>query len=136
MNIGDIVWPAEKKSAVAMYLNFVLNVLKELEIKFPDNFGDPIKITRMYLDGTISEKEYCAARIEWWTYIDESGQLREFRNKEALIARMAICLLGVTEKDVPELGEHLSWFIEVLSFYGVDGDIPRNMMRKYFEFES
>lgn len=61
--------------------------------------------------------------------------MREFKDREVLIARLAICLLSNDEDDISVLGDNLSWFFEVLGFLRVDMKKPVEMMIEYFEFK-
>ncbi|MBD1581432.1 hypothetical protein [Pseudoalteromonas sp. S16_S37] len=135
MNIGAIDWPSNSKAAIELYLNFLIKVIKANNIRFPNKFQDPIDITNGYLEGNIPVDIYRESANEWWNYIDSSGQIQEFSNSDALVARVAICLLSVTDEDVPELGEHLSWFFEVLENLGIDLDSPIEQMCEYFPFK-
>ena len=135
MNINSIVWPSSKKLAVSHYLNFLIKVLDLEGIKFPDKFEDPIGVTKGYLSGKVSTDELREEANKWWSYIDSTNKIRDFSSQNALIARMAICLLSVTEEDYEELGEHLSWFFEVLGNYGIGLSKPLELMSEHFEFK-
>ncbi|AUI87726.1 hypothetical protein BS333_15080 [Vibrio azureus] len=132
MTIGTIDWPEEPKMAIELYLNFVIRIIKENNLIFPTQFKDPIVITQRYLEESISVEEYKEAVVEWWDYIDTNGFIREFSDRNALVARVAICLLSVTAEDVPELGQHLSWFFELLDKLGINTDCPTNQMYEHF----
>lgn len=136
MNIGAIDWPSDSKAAIELYLNFLIKVIKANDIQFPNTFQDPIGITSGYLEGRISEEEYRKSANEWWTFIDSNGQIREFSNRDALVARVAICLLSVTSEDAQELSEHLSWFFELLESLGIDLDLPIEMMCEHFSLKT
>ena len=135
MSIGAIDWPSNSKKAIELYLNFLMNVIRDNNIQFPEKFQDPIEISTKYINGKLSVQEYRDSANKWWEYIDLSGQIRELSNKDALIARVAICLLSVTDEDVDELGEHLSWFFEVLENLGISLDEPIEQMYQHFTFK-
>jgi hypothetical protein len=139
VNIASIIWPDDRNAAVKLYLGFLVKVIVSLNITFdvpnaPTN--DPLSLVKGYLKGLVSEEERNAASLAWWSYLDSNGAIRDLQDKNALIARLAICLLSAKEEDTPELGEHLSWFLEVLGFLGMDTCIPINMMASYFDFSS
>lgn len=131
--IGSIQWPKDTSSAIHLYLNFLLLVLETLKIDFSGYNTDPVQITKLFLDDLTSEDERRHALEAWWDYIDSQGAIREFQDKNILMGRLAICLLSVTEKDVNQLGEHLSWFLEVLGFLGADTKKAIQMMIVYFK---
>ena len=135
MNINSIVWPPQKRLAVSHYSIFLIKILDLEGIEFPDKFRDPVEVTKGYLSGNISTDELREEANKWWSYLDSNNKTRDFSSQDALVARFAICLLSVTEEDVEELGEHLSWFFEVLENYGIDLGKPIKLMTEYFEFK-
>lgn len=136
INIASIVWPDDRMAAVKLYLGFLINVLDSLHITFNSSNKDPLILTKKYLEGQVSEDERNAESLIWWSHIDDSGAIRDFQSKDALMARLALCLLAVKEKDAQQLGENLSWFIEVLGFMGMDVNKAIDLMGSYFDFSS
>lgn len=136
MSIGDIIWPSEGRSAINHYLNFLIKVIEALGIKFSSVGPDPLEITKSYISGNFSEDEYRASANLWWGYLDGKDAIRDFDDEDALTARIAICLLSVAMDEVEELGEHLSWFFEVIEQMGIDLDKPIGMMAEHFTFAS
>jgi hypothetical protein len=135
MNIGSIVWPNDRRSAINLYLRFLIKVIEALGLRFSLSGPDPIKIARDYIAGMLSEEDYRATANIWWGYLDGNNATRDLQTQDALMARVAICLLSVTEEEAEDLGEHLSWFFEILEKLGIDLDKPISMMAKHFEFE-
>jgi hypothetical protein len=135
MSIGNIVWPKDASKAVAKYLKFCLLVLEKFNIEFPRNELDPILITQAYIDGAHNDIERRAVANAWWSIIDESGAIRDLKSRDALIARFAIALLTPTEADANELGDHLSWFLELVYFFGEDAKLASKYMKAFFELE-
>ncbi|MGJ0626419.1 hypothetical protein [Xenorhabdus bovienii] len=136
VSIGLIKWPEDSKSCVQLYLNFLLKVTDMLNITFEGCENDPIQITREYLKDSKTEDEREAALSFWWNYVDSNDGIRNFKDKPLVMARLAICFLSIKEKDIPEIGEHLSWFIEVLGFLGLNLSKVIVFMGEYFEFNS
>ena len=134
MNIGSIAWPVDRRASINLYLGFLIKVIETLDVKVPSVGPEPLSAAKMYMIGQLPENEYRAFASIWWRYIDGEGEIRNFKNEDFLKARIAICLLSVTLDDVEILGEHLSWFFEVLELLGINLDIPINMMIDYFEF--
>ncbi|MGJ0580183.1 hypothetical protein ACR71G_19500 [Xenorhabdus bovienii] len=134
VSVGLIKWPENSKSCVQLYLNFLLKVACMLNITFEDCENDPIQITHEYLNGIKTEDERDAALSFWWNYIDSNDGIRNFKDKPFLMARLAICILSIKEKDILEIGEHLSWFIEVLGFLGFNLTELVVFMGNYFYF--
>ena len=116
MNIGSIQWPADPAEAGRWYLAFAIDRVTAAGIQFPPPSPDPLVLARAYLAGEVSEQEYWAARDRWWDYIESRDALFEFRDRDVLIARLAICLLGGVPRPEDELAELVSWLIEVLGF--------------------
>lgn len=136
INIGSILWPSDAKSAINLYLGFLIKVIEVLGLSFSSSGPDPIETAKNFIDGLISEEDYRASANIWWEYLDSNNATRDLQNNDALMARVAICLLSVTKDDVEELGEHLSWFFEVLEQMGIDLDKPISMMEEYFKFKN
>ncbi|MEQ1977600.1 hypothetical protein [Xenorhabdus sp. SGI240] len=134
ISIGLIKWPEDSKSCVQLYLNFLLKVTDMLNINFEGCENDPIQITRGYLKDSKTEDEREAALSFWWNYVDSNDGIRNFKDKPLVMARLAICFLSIKEKDIPEIGEHLSWFLEVLGFLGLNLSKIVDFMGEYFEF--
>ena len=132
MNMGSIVWPKDARAACVHYLDFVLQVVDKLDIEFPDTRPDPRAVVRLYIYGKTSDAAYMAERDAWWVSLDATGQITQFKDPSVLLMRLAICLLSATTDEAPQLGEHLSWFFEVLHFMGTDLREPHAMMERYF----
>ena len=135
MNIGSIKWPSERRSAINLYLGFLIEVVETLGLKFSSSGPAPLATAKDYISGALSEKEYRVAANLWWGYLDGKDAVRDFQSEDALTARIAICLLSVTLDEKEELGEHLSWFFEMLEQLGFTLDKPIEMMGDYFVFE-
>lgn len=133
-SIGLIKWPTENKEAINIYINFQISVLEGLDIKFSNYNNDPIKIAKEYVKAKITEEEYNDHVEYWWGIIDSNNGIRDFQNKDMLIARLAICLLSVKKSEVDRLGDHLSWFFEVLQFLGFRLDFPLELMENHFKW--
>src|SRR5262245_54128173 len=132
MNIGSIIWPSEATAACQQYLKFVIRVVEGYGIVFPGPRASPLQAAQAYIAGTVSEDEYRAEAIAWWDELDSQGGIREFRERASLLIRLALCLLSATPDEAPRLGEHLSWFFQVLGFMGLDVREPIKMMRAHF----
>ena len=133
MNIGEIVWPTPASAACKHYLRFMLLVVDELGITFAnDPPPDPLPVARAYLAGEIAEQDYERAREAWWSNVDAAGGVTEIRNPAAVKARLAISLLGALEANIEDIGDRLSWFLEVLQIMGYDGHRLTARMNAYF----
>ncbi len=131
MPIGAIRWPEAPEDAMRALLRFQLLALRELKVELPQNPNDPVLLATSWLEGSVGEAELDAARNQWWSVIDDTGAIQDFRSPRALQARLAICLL-VHIRDAPEVGECLSWFLEVLGFYGTDSKKATALMNETF----
>jgi len=81
----------------------------------------------------MSDDDVRTALDYWWSQVDEHG-VRNFEKREALIARLAIYLLSSSQQESRDLGDQLSWFMEVLGFLGMDVGKSIDIMEKYFDF--
>ena len=133
MSIGKINWPKDKKEAVNLYLRFLIKIAKAEGITFEEN--NPIVDAANYIDGNMSASDYLSKRDYWWAVIDSNDWGREFSNPDALKARYALSLLSVTEDQYGDLGEHLSWFIELVEYTSIDVDKVIDELFHYFNIE-
>lgn len=134
VNINSIIWPADNTSALRHHVDFLVKTLTVLDIKFTDWKNDPLELAKGYLEGRVTSKQCRAEAITWWDFIDSRGAIREFKNTKILMARLALCLLSIDEEKSSDLGEYLSWFIEVLGFMGANTRMAINIMAEHFEF--
>jgi hypothetical protein len=132
MNIDSISWPDDADVACKFYLGFLIDVVGGMEFRFPDFAPDPLETAKAYVEGKVSQEEYRSQAALWWEHLDSTGAIREMRDPSALAARLAICLLSATADQAAQLGEHLSWFLEVLGFLGIDLAEPIRKMEGYF----
>lgn len=135
ISIGLIKWPESKVASVRLYLTFLVEVTKSLNLTFDGCNHDPVGITQDYLDGLITDTDRKLALSYWWGCFDDKN-IRSFKDKPLLMSRLAICFLSINEENVDEIGEHLSWFIEVLGFLNCNLSEVICFMGEYFEFKS
>lgn len=137
MNILNIDWPENEKDAVILYLDFLIGAVQENNINFPEHVVDfnSVEIAKKYINNEISANEYRSCADYWWKYLDDSGKTRDFSDHDALVVRVAICLLSATENDAGELGEHLAWFFELMDHLDVDINNLLEKMKKHFSFK-
>ncbi|WP_409278178.1 hypothetical protein [Pseudomonas defluvii] len=134
ISIDSIVWPCSGCEAVKLYLGFLIEVIETFDVRFPSGDFDPVAISKKYVGGEVlsqAREEY--AKV-WWGRLENEGALQDFESRDALIARLALCLLVVDENNVSRLGESLSWFLEVIGFLGLDVDRSIKIMERYFSF--
>lgn len=135
MYISTINWPQDETDKIKIYLVFLVDVMKALEISFPSDLGDPLQCATEYLDGKITRADYEKCAGLCWKYIDNCNGVRDFSDKNILKARLGILLTSAT-KNTNAMGENLAWFFEVLEFLGASLDVPVNMMKQHFDFNS
>lgn len=133
-SINSIVRPTDDIDAFKHQLGFFVSVLEALGISFPDGENNPLQLIKDYIEDSIPVEKLTANAPAWWSIIDTPAAVRDFRERNVLMARLAICLLYYDETNSSELGDNLSWFFEVLEFLEVDTKIPNDMMIKYFEY--
>lgn len=132
-SIGSIAWPPNPRDSAQLFLRYMLRVLEELSISFSPPSNDPMSIVTGVLAERLSEGDRLRALAYWWNVVDARG-IRNFEDKNALLARLAVCLLSSDEAEVSNFGEQLSWFLEVLGFFGADVDRAISIMEKHFDF--
>lgn len=131
--IGRIVWPASPEAACRHYVTFAVKVIEPLGIEFPESLPNPLAAASDYIAGTLAESAYRQEMVSWWGYIDSVGGVREFQRREALIARLALCLFAFPDS-ADQLGEYVSWLFVVLSKLDVDVGPAETLRLRYFEY--
>ena len=131
--IGSIIWPCDARECMHLLRSYMFSAVEGFGIVFGPPAPDPMAIVRGLLAGTVDDKERESALDAWWAVTDRLG-IRDFQSKDALTARLAISLLSTNEQDVSNLGEHLSWFGEVLSMLGANSGRASEMMHAHFDF--
>lgn len=135
MNIGQIRWPNDLKMASLLYLRFILQLIQQLNIQFLDSKPDPVSIAKSYINSDVDESEYLSAADMWWDHLENSGSADHARDEDAIKARLAIFLLSAKFDNAEDIGEHLSWFFELLEELGINLTEAINMMREFFDFD-
>ena len=133
-SISSIVRPAGDVNAFKHQLGFFVSVLDALGISFPNDENDPARLIKDYIDERISVETLTAKSSVWKSTFDDPSAIREFRERNILLARLATCILYRDETNGAELGDNLSWFLEVLDALEVDMKVPNAMMIEYFEY--
>lgn len=133
MAIGHIVWPASPDAACRHYLGFAVQVIEPLRIQFPGSLPSPIASARRFVAGALAEGDFRQEMIAWWGYIDTVGGVREFARREALVARLALCLYAFPES-AAQLGEYVSWLLVVLHELGIDTTPAETLRESYFDY--
>jgi len=108
-------------------------VVADIGVSFGSAAYDPMSIVKGLLAGSLFEADRRSALTHWWNAVDGQG-IRNLEHKDALTARLAVCLLTPNEGNASDLGEQLSWFLEVLGFLGVDVDKAIEVMERHFPF--
>lgn len=132
MPIGYIVWPQDGRDARLLYLRFILPIAERLALPFSPRLPDPLASARGFIAGTVSAEDLEAEKLRWWDVVDDGG--RGDRSREALAARVAICLLSAGPNDPAHLGDELSWFFELMHMLQVDTQSTIDRMYAYFTF--
>jgi hypothetical protein len=132
MNLGEIEWAKDPIEATKQYLSLVVEVIEWTGLEFEGAEPQPLAIAKAYVAGAMEPIEYAAFAGPWWDYLERTDQLREFGNREAVKARLALCLLTVRPEESVRLEDHLSWFFQFLQKLGFSLDVPRAMMEQRF----
>lgn len=133
MYIGLIDWPLENKEKRRLFLDYQIKVFDKLNIRFDGYEKNPIEVAKFYIDDKISNSEYNENVDYWWGIIDGANAIRNFSDKDILKARLALCVL-IKDDFLSQIGENLSWFLELINFLGHDLDTPIEIMRNHFRF--
>jgi hypothetical protein len=113
----------------------MVRVLETLGFSFGSPPNDPMVIVKGLLAHTVSDEDRRIALDYWWDIVYERG-IRDLQSRDALMARLAVSLLSPAEVNAsPELGEHLSWFLEVLGFLKLDMRKAISIMEEHFKFQ-
>ena len=133
-SIGQIVWPSERRKAIELYLGFLLDVVKPLELDFQEG-PDPVKRVEQFLGGSIEMLADQRDLERWWGGLMERGNLRSPQNREEVVARIAITILSAESMVTEHYEESLSFFFELLYALGREAqDSALKRMDEYFEF--
>ena len=129
MYICNIIWPKSDEEITKLLLSYMVKVVKPLDIAFPSEIKNPLEIAQLFLSGELSVKDYRSALELCWKYIGERDAIRNFEDKNILLARLGICLLS-TNNNLQEAGDKLAWFFEVLDYLKVDTDVIVDWIRE------
>jgi hypothetical protein len=132
-SIGSIVWPESVDESVRSLLLYMTRVVEKLGVSFDSPNYDPLATVKELLAGRLSEDDRRVALAHWWKVVDERG-IRNFESREALLGRLAVCLLSPSKEEKWSLSDQLSWFLEVLGFLGADVDGAIVAMEEHFDF--
>ena len=132
-SIAAISWPTNASEAVRLFLSYMIKVIEQLGISFGLSTHDPMVAVKELLAGKLSEDDRDSNLTYWWSVVDDRG-VRNFESKDVLIARLAVCLLSPNQEKTLDLGEQLSWFLEVLGMLGADVEIAIDIMEQHFMF--
>lgn len=132
-SISSIAWPKSASEAVHLFRRYMATVL-EGEVTFKSGDDELLRIAKRVVLNEVADDERRAELSEFWGVIDSFG-IRDLSDRSVLRARLGICLLYPTESNVSELGEQLSWFIEVLGFLGCSAERAVVIMNSHFSFE-
>ena len=133
-SINSIVWPEDPNQAIKEYIKFMLIACAHFKVGFTNTHENPLRLAKSFLLGEISLDVLNDASVFWWDIIDNKG-IRNFDDKDILNARIAVCILSLKERSYFELGQHLSWFIEVMGFSGYDETDLIKLYCNFFTFK-
>lgn len=134
-SISSILWPSDRREAVRLCLEYMVSVLNRLEIFFQKSDHNPLVYAERLIAVGKRDGEWDAELAYWWRVADGFG-VRNFQDKDAIMARIAISVLSVKEDDSLSLGDQLSWFIELIGFLDKDVNIAVEIMQSHFKFSS
>lgn len=133
MYICNIIWPKTNDEITKLILSFMIQVVENLNIRFPKELDNTLVVAKSFLKGDIQLSEYEKARDCCWKYVDDRNAVREFGKTDILLARLGISLLSANN-DPGEAGEKLAWFFEVLDYLKIDTDDAEKLMAEHFSF--
>ncbi len=114
MNTGEIDWPPDPDEAIRLLTEVQLRALALYEPLLP-MASDARDAAAQYLAGTLTRVEMLDRLDTVWEYLDTNDLLRASGDPRCRAARLAICMLDVRSAPPDDLGEGLSWFLEVLA---------------------
>ena len=133
MYIGLIDWPLVNKDKRKLFLDYQIKIFDKLNINFNGYEKNPIEVAKLYIEDKVSNEAYNKNVDYWWEIIDKANAIRNFSDKDILMARVALCIL-IKDDFLLQIGENLSWFLELINFLGYDLDLPIEIMRNHFPF--
>jgi len=102
------------------FLKFASDVINQWPVIFPKKIGNPHEFLQKFLNGEISYNLCIEYRERIWVYIDNSGFDRDFQDRDAIAARIGLCL--IPNKVNFEFIEIVNWFIDFCGKLGMPRD--------------
>jgi hypothetical protein len=81
---------------------------------------DPREIVKKYIAFSATAKELNTCENIYKSLLVAEGFARDFRNHRAIEIRLATIVVSIDDDNPHNLGEQLSWFIELLGYRGED----------------
>lgn len=131
-SISEISWPTRPEDAIRLLRRYMLEVLAG-EAAFRESDVGLLDLLRALISGEVSEDERHRKLADYWSAVDAVG-IRDMTDKRALRARLAICILYPSAENISEIGEQLSWFIEVVGFQGGGAARAVELLGEFFDF--
>lgn len=131
-SINSIKWPANGRDANILLKKLYLTILKDININFLDLQHDPREAVEKYIAFSATAEECSNYEITYKSLLDTEGFARDFRNQRSIEIRLAAILVHIDEDTPHNLGEELSWFIELLGYRGEDEAAMVDMVVDHF----
>ncbi|UWQ07123.1 hypothetical protein K3X41_09865 [Aliiroseovarius crassostreae] len=128
----QLIWPEDKREATTKFVLFAVDAVKDCGFEFGECGPDPVGTAIGYATGSIDEMHYTDAATKWWEYLEDRNWLQNFIDEEALMARLALCLLSARLDEYERLDMHVEWVFEVLEMLGCELVKPQEMLTHHF----
>lgn len=109
-----------------------IKILKDIDINFLGLQNDPREIVEKYIAVSATAKELSNYQNIYKSLLAAEGFARDFRNQRSIEIRLAAILVHIDEDNPDNLGEQLSWFIELLGYRGEDEAAIVDMVVEHF----
>lgn len=132
-SIDLIKWPENGRDANILLKRLYARILNYIDIDFSGLQHDPREIAENYIAFSATAKECNNYENIYKSLLENEGFARNFRNNRAIEIRLAATLVHVDEDHPRNLGEELSWFIELLGYRGEDESVIVDMVIDHFD---
>lgn len=131
-NIDSIKWPENGHDANILLRTLFIEIIESVGMQFSSFQHDPRKIVKNYINRSMTSSQCREHEYLYKLELENGGFTRDFRNRKAVDIRIAMLLVHINEEDPEELGEQLSWFVELLGYRGENEEAIVDNIIDYF----
>jgi hypothetical protein len=120
LKLDSIKWPENHRDANILLKSLYIKILTNIDMDFSGLKQDPRELVEKYIAFSATAKELSACENIYKSLLVDEGFARDFRNHRAIEIRLATIVVSIDDDNPHNLGEQLSWFIELLGYRGED----------------